>query len=297
MSSRTERAAIARETLEILEKGKYKNEHGELVDLQYMLDFARSNSIHYKPDMFDAVFSRRNKLLRVKKVENKTIFEVRNETTLSAARRLVVKKGHADVACLNFASARNPGGGFLKGSGAQEESLARASGLFPCIAQMRGYYEANKRFRSNLYLDHLIYSPMVPVFRDDDGGLLDSPYRLSIITAPAVNAGAVRRNEPKKISFIKQVMVDRIEKILSLGVIHGHSVLVLGAWGCGVFRNNPDDVARYFHGHLAGSGLFKNAFQKIVFAILDNSRSERILRPFSGFFLKEKKNKNLSSFI
>src|SRR6185437_10556724 len=110
------------------------------------------------------------------------------------AGRLLRDEGADRVLALNFASARHPGGGFLKGSQAQEESLARASGLYACIAPLRGMYDANHRFRSCLYTDHLIYSPDVPVFRADNDSLLDHPYPVSFVTAPAVNAGAVRTN-------------------------------------------------------------------------------------------------------
>jgi len=82
---------------------------------------------------------------------------------------------------LNFASAKNPGGGFLGGGSAQEESLARSSGLFPCINQMQQMYETNRAYRSCLYTDHMIYSPRVPVFRDDEG-YIDSHNQLAALS-------------------------------------------------------------------------------------------------------------------
>ena len=144
--------------------------------------------------------------------------------------------GETRVLALNFASAKNPGGGFLKGSQAQEESLARASGLYACINPIQTGYEANRRNASCLYTDHMIYSPDVPVFRDDDDLLLDHPYLVSFLTAPAVNAGEVRLKEPGNVVPDRGGdAVGRMEKVLSLAVVHGHEVLVLGAWGCGVF--------------------------------------------------------------
>src|SRR4029077_4484905 len=98
-----------------------------------------------------------------------------NGTTLAAARQLHEQYGPERIALLNFASARNPGGGFLSGSQAQEESLARASGLYASLSRMTDYYGANRRSKSALYTDHMVYSPLVPVFRDDDDRLLDEP--------------------------------------------------------------------------------------------------------------------------
>ena len=157
MRNRAERILIAKETLEILEKGFYKNSKGKIVRIDDALKFAIKNTIHYKPDMFKSVFYQRNKIINKGKLGYKTTYEVRNETTLNATKRLIVEEGFNNVLCLNFASAKNPGGGFLKGSGAQEESLARSSGLYPCIAQMKGYYESNKKLRSSLYTDNMIY--------------------------------------------------------------------------------------------------------------------------------------------
>src|SRR4029079_8799885 len=91
--------------------------------------------------------------------------EVTDETTQIAARRLVESEGVTDLVLLNFASARNAGGGFINGAKAQEEDLCRCSGLYPCLMSQPGYYEANRNNRSAIYTDHLIYSPQVPLFR------------------------------------------------------------------------------------------------------------------------------------
>ena len=98
--------------------------------------------------------------------------EVSAETTGAAALRLRGEGGER-VLALNFASAKNAGGGFINGAKAQEEDLARASALYPCLIGQRGYYEANRRCGSMIYTDHLIYSPDVPFFRDDGWALLE----------------------------------------------------------------------------------------------------------------------------
>jgi uncharacterized protein (TIGR02452 family) len=90
-----------------------------------------------------------------------------------------------------------------------------------------------------------------------------------MITAPAVNRGALAQNEPERLSEIESVMHHRIDKLLSLAVAHGHTVLVLGAWGCGVFRNRPEDMARWFAAHLLHSERYRGVFNLVSFAVLD----------------------------
>jgi uncharacterized protein (TIGR02452 family) len=145
-------------------------------------------------------------------------------------------------------------------------------------------YEANARYPSCLYTDHLIYSPDVPVFRDDTDRLLEQPYRVPFVTAPAVNAGVVRRNEPRNTARIAAAMRGRMEKVLSLAVVHGHEALVLGAWGCGVFANHPPEVAARFAQQLRGDGLFRAAFRQVVFAVLVTSPDGATIRPFEKLF-------------
>src|SRR5262245_61320885 len=199
MSKRRTRAQIAQQTLTILEEGAYRHPSGQRMVIRDELASAHSRSVLYSPDDYHEVFRRRDRLPR-DRPPIPVAFEVVNETTLHAARRLTQHDPGARVLALNFASARHPGGGFLKGSQAQEEGLARASGLYACLAQFPAMYEANARFPSCLYTDHMIYSPDVPVFRDDADALLDRPYPVSFVTAPAVNVGALRTNEPDRLA-------------------------------------------------------------------------------------------------
>ena len=117
--------------------------------------------------------------------------------------------------CLNFASAKNPGGGFLGGSQAQEEALARASGLYPCLSANFGYYQFNRSKGGAIYSHHLIYSPAVPVFRDDEDNFLDAYFPASIITAPAVNVGALPKNKRDNKKMIREIMLERTENVLA----------------------------------------------------------------------------------
>jgi uncharacterized protein (TIGR02452 family) len=285
MNNRKQRAIIAQETLAILERGSYETRLGITVNLTDEINLAKTRSIHYTPDNFDEVFKERDLLLG-NLPPARLEFSVTNETTLHAARRLIEIDGEHEILCLNFASAMNPGGGFLSGSQAQEESLARATGLYPCLAQMSEMYETNRQLNSPLFTDNMVYSPQVPVFRDDDDILLDSSYTVSIITAPAVRANAIEEQEDNisEEDRIEQVMFDRTEKILSIAAIHGYKVLVLGAWGCGVFGNNPDRVAKDFYHHLVKNTQLNKFFNKVVFAVLDRSIDESVINNFRQVF-------------
>jgi uncharacterized protein (TIGR02452 family) len=126
----------------------------------------------------------------------------------------------------------------------------------------------------------MVYSPGVPVFRDHEGRLLDAPYRVSFITAPAVNAGAVRRNEPENEPLIEPTLRQRVARVLWLARTNGHVMLILGAWGCGVFGNEPEMIARLFRQQLTGAGPFRGQFGWITFAVYDRSPEHAVLTAF-----------------
>ncbi|MFN2341184.1 MAG: TIGR02452 family protein [Halanaerobium sp.] len=276
--NRKERAEIAEDTLKIIEQGYYINSRAEKIDISKEIKFAVENSQLYTPAELAKI---RQKIEEADSLTNKTEIEVNNETTLQAAERLKTKAEFKKIAVLNFASAKNPGGGFLNGSGAQEESLARSSALYPTIKQMQEMYQSNRKYDSSLYQDYMIYSPAVPVFKKDRGELIDQPYLVDFITAPAVNAGAVRANETRdRIDQIDAVMKKRIAKIIALAAEKKVEALVLGAFGCGVFRNDPKMVAQYFNQYLNQEKYYKKYFKKVVFAVLDRSREKKTFENF-----------------
>jgi uncharacterized protein (TIGR02452 family) len=207
-----------------------------------------------------------------------TSFEVRNETTIAAARRLTLA-GHLPAA-LNFASAMNPGGGFLSGARAQEESLARSSALYACLKDAPMY--AFHRARSDpMYTNYCVYSPAVPIFRDDEGELVE-PFCCAFITSPAVNAKVVLERDSDRRREVHDEMARRVRTVLAVAAAHGHDALVLGAWGCGVFGNDPETIARLFRDALAGE--FERVFRQVVFAIVDGSAEKRFIGPFERVF-------------
>lgn len=275
--NRSERILDAQETLDIIKNGHYYNRHNEKIDIEILTQKAIQNAILYDLDSFKNLFEERDAILK-KHARISTHFETSAETTLQATQRL--KAIDDKIFCLNFASAKNPGGGFLGGAQAQEESLARSSALHPCISQMTGMYERNRRLKTCLYSDEMIYSPDVPVFKNDYGQLLDNFYTASFLTSPAVNVGALVESEK---SQIDRVMLQRLDKILAIAVVKGYKTLILGAWGCGVFRNDPVKVAQYFKYHLTENPNYTGFFERVVFAIYSPNNDSKNLEPFKIF--------------
>jgi len=178
------------------------------------------------------------------------------------------------IVALNFASAKHPGGGFLGGSQAQEESLARCSSLYENLTKFPDYYSSNARDRTCVYTHHMIYSPDVAVFRKDNGELLQNFYPCSFITSAAVNWG-VASTRVKDDQLLADTLKERAAMVLAVAANHGHKVLVLGAWGCGVFRCPVLLVANIFRSLLLPQDApFHNAFQHVVFAMLDPVQEE-----------------------
>lgn len=249
--------SVAEETLTIVRDGRYAAEHGD-VDLRDAITYARDGTRLYRPGDYDR--------LAASHVDGGALptFEVAGVSTMLAARRLHARG--LDVAALNFASATRPGGGFLGGAKAQEEDLARCSSLVECLSGCPEYYDANRSCGTSLYTNHLIYSPRVPFFRDEQLNLVADPFFVSVLTSPAPNANEVRAHEPLAASRIDDVIYERGREILLVAREHGHRVLVLGAWGCCVFRNDPETVAAMWHYHLH-KPEFAGAFDHVVFAI------------------------------
>jgi len=267
---RSTRREIARDTLAILDKGFFTNEEGEEINISKAQSYAESNTTLYTPERLNDLINSNP----IKKEVANTKFVVNGLTTLDSVR--AEYEENQNIICLNFASARNPGGGFLNGSQAQEESIARATGLYRCQLKAETYYKKNRAITTCLYTDHMIYSPRVPIIKNESGENLESLTFCSVITAPAVNTGVVLRNEPENIDKIEPFMKKRIEMVLAICKERGYEVLVLGAWGCGVFRNDPEVVAEMFADFLKGK--YKNQFKKVVFSIY--SKDERFIKPF-----------------
>ncbi len=271
---------IAQETLRILDKGRYTSPSGKTIEFLSEQHAAVKGAILYTPEQG-------SNLLRIQNPcsGGKPAIEVTPETTQVAAYRLIHHEGYHDLVLLNYASARNPGGGFLNGAKAQEEDLTRCSGLYPCLLTQPRYYEYNRAHSSLLYSDHMIYAPSVPWFRTRNRELLEDVFLASVITAPAPNAGQVLRRDAGAWPDIETALRRRAGIVLAIAREQEHRTVLLGAWGCGVFRNQPNMVADAFGSWLARPE-FRGCFDRVVFAVYDPGRHKNALRAFEDRFLK-----------
>ncbi|BBC38436.1 uncharacterized protein SGFS_097300 [Streptomyces graminofaciens] len=263
---------IAQETEKIVEAGYYRAPDGREVSIAAEVAAARAGTRLYGPDPVG--------IPQVGPVE--TEIEVTGESSLEAARRLT---GGTPVAVLNFSSARNPGGGYLNGAQAQEEALCRASALYTCVREARGFYDHHRAHRDPFYTDRVIHSPAVPVFRDDRGRLLDEPYTTGFLTSAAPNASVVLRTTPERAPDLPRALAVRAERVLETAAAHGYRRLVLGAWGCGVFGNDPTQVAGAFRALLGEGGRFAGYFEHVTFGILDRTRGSVVRSAFEQVFV------------
>ena len=110
--------------------------------------------------------------------------------------------------------------------------------------------------------------------------LLEKPFTSSVLTLPAVNMGQVLLKGEDCVTA-ERVMRRRMKLALAVFAERGAKNLVLGAYGCGVFRNEPVKVAAWWEELL--SGEFKGVFEQIVFAVLDRSKNKTCLNAFAYY--------------
>lgn len=195
---------------------------------------------------------------------HKEVMEVSfvNAGTINTAYRLkdVTKR----VALLNFADAKRPGGWVIEGAPTQEENICRCTNLYEALilpACKECYYDVNTLYSGNPnvhidepYTDALIYSENVLIFRDDQTYELKPYKKVDVITSPAP-CGAIDN--------VEEILIYRMRGIVKAAYSHGVNYLVLGAWGCGAFGQDPEVVAMCFRKVLEEYPVF----DKVVFAI------------------------------
>jgi uncharacterized protein (TIGR02452 family) len=276
---RSRRALIAQETVEIVKRGSYTLPDGQTVDIAPLVERCLAQTSYLSPaDLYHI----RDEILAVPAAYPRTLLEVRNETTLRGSARLSASPNGPSMAVLNFASAKNPGGGFLGGSQAQEESLARSSALFASLSLpvAAEYYNFHRQSTSCLYSDRMILSPSCPVFRDDDGTLLEQPYLMTFITSAAPNVGGIMQQGGADLQDVPATLRQRAELVMSLAAKNDCPTMILGAWGCGVFRNDPRTVAQVFADLLLEGRPWHGRFTHVAFSVLDTTEEQTTYAAF-----------------
>lgn len=193
---------------------------------------------------------------KFEKKYDRTIVTITNEDTLIAGRRL--QESGSNPMMLNFANDRHPGGGVESGAAAQEESLFRRTNLHLTLLPTMYPIRDNEG----------IYTPAATIFRGSENSeckLLEKPWTGAFSTVPGIYHPNVTTDN--KLDARDAARLDKkIRIILQMGAQHGHDVLVLGALGCGAWRNPPAHVAEIFRTVISD---YNGAFKEIVFAIYD----------------------------
>lgn len=258
-------AYLGRSAVQFARDGMYITQAGEKVDWQRSIQLACDSKVSIPPTQ---------QLPWVPRPPfPETKIQVSNETTLAGAKRLLAQ-GLRPLA-LNFANGVVPGGGFLLGARAQEEALCRSSALYLTLAD-DPMYAAHRLRALPDSTDWCIYSPDVPIFRSDSGSELTEPWLLSFITSAApyaLDPGIVNAGD---------LLQQRIIRVLEIARAYQYSTLVLGAWGCGAFGNDPLRTATDFR--VALQTHFQGVFSNILFAVADWSDDRKFLGPFRDVF-------------
>ncbi|KAJ6603745.1 hypothetical protein B0H10DRAFT_2078796 [Mycena sp. CBHHK59/15] len=264
---------IAETTLAAVSAGKVVV-GGLLYDLRGKLAESTLRTAYYAPDSLLSAwhsFSPAQTPLAMQ-----TVIEILETTTLAAARNAGLKGYKRPIGVLNFASAEQPGGGFINRASAQEESIARSSALYTSLmtpTAQQFYTLHSTHGKGGFYSHAMVYSPHVVVFRADDGAWVE-PMEIDVVTSPAVHAGLVRKRALSAAS-------ERMARVLFLFERRQVRNIVLGSFGTGVFRNDVDTVAAIWAELLCGpSTRFGRSFQYVVFAIKDQTTYRRFKRAF-----------------
>lgn len=267
---------IYSQTMDIVNNGSYMAEDGSIVTLPDWKEMAENSVLYSEPIILDT------SALPLYNTEVK----VENTDCLIAANNLKLQGLNPVV--LNMASSKNPGGGVMGGAGAQEENLFRRSNLFKSMYQFAQYAEEYglKRSVKQYPLDKNyggVYTPNAVVFRGTQATgypLFKQPHVLSFVAVAGISHPKLIKGRlaPEEVIVTK----NKIRTIFRIALKHGHDSMVLGALGCGAFCNPPAQIARLFH-EVMDEKEFRNHFQVITFAIIEDHNSRRGHNPEGNF--------------
>ena len=261
-------AKIFSDVCKDIDQGYYTDRDGDVVKFSGVKTLKYGTKMFYEDELGSPVI--------IGSPVSSTIIRVEIGDSFEVAKRMI-QSGGSNVAVLNMASAKNPGGGVINGSRAQEEELCRRSNL---ILSLYGVYSKGM-FNFNLPdYDYpiptyaTIYTPNVTVYREPvTYDKVKEPYKVNIISAAMIIQPDLDENgdiEKKYVHIVKK----KIRCVLRTALLTKNDRLVLGAWGCGAFGCPSKHMARLFKKVLE-EPEFSGAFSEIVFAILEDQNSVR----------------------
>jgi len=205
--------------------------------------------------------------------DKEIVVEIQNIDTITATINFLKETNDNNVPplILNMANHMEPGGGFLRGAAAQEEDLFRCTNLFRTLNPSLYPIEDNE----------VIYTPKAHILRDAKYNNIE-PLTVSFISVAGLRYPVLTKGKLRKSDYV--TMKNKIKMIYRIGQMGKHDTLILGALGCGVFRNPPEDIAKIF---CEVTRLYQGVFKKIIFPILcpeDNDNCEIFQRVFSTYF-------------
>lgn len=254
-------------------------EKKELVDCFYNT-IQLSNSIlssRTKKSIKSNKVYKENFIAKKRKIRNELYFDIDATVFVELNSSFNVAKkylNYGKTAVLNFANPHNPGGGVQNGAMAQEERLCRSSNLYLCISNQNvfnDYYLYNRNICNDFFSDRLIYTKNVTVFKDDSPIPKVMPenewFNVDIITCAAPY---IAKRNYTNLTALKLLFKSRIKNILEAAIDNDVDVIILGAFGCGAFKNPPELVAKAFN-EVLNENEYCKYFKKIVFAIKSNN--------------------------
>ena len=272
---------VFQETMDICRHGGYVSPSGGRVELP-PIDEVLSNSVFYvnPPRVDDAP------------VLGTSVCDAVNEDCIEVTRKLV-EEGYRPI-MLNMANRHTPGGGVLDGARAQEESLFRQSNLCVSLYQFDDYHAGllglppgNGRYPMDRNTGG-IYSGRVMFFRTSSRkgyALVEKPFECAVVSVAAINRPDLTV-DGRLVDWAAEATKAKIRTMLRIGLLHGHDAIVLGAWGCGAFRNPPAHMAQLFH-EVLREAEFAGKYRVVRFAVIEdhNSRHSNFVpfdREFNG---------------
>lgn len=221
---------------------------------------------------------------------------VTDHRSFQAAMNLAKENPDARIAVLNFANAFHAGGGVVTGARAQEECLCRCSTLYPLLYRKTlrdSFYKHHYDLGTQKASDSMIYTEGVVICKTDE----DYPRRMKkedwvTVDVMTVAAPDLRTSPNKHANLIGEAInmnsaelfgyhVKRAIHILTIAAAKKADILVLGAFGCGAFKNDPNVVAKAYQ---VAIEVFPKVFEKIEFAVYCSPKDQKNYDAFCDVF-------------